>query len=358
MGISITRIVKFIRMGERGNSVITAVTPIRRFTLAQWQQYASNNFSYGWANISNVADFKKGDTMVVNGVVTDKGDISVIYYGKVVSITTANNTVTTLGQTIILSGTNGSSFMAQYSKDGSTNWHDTFTDGDIYMRTSADSGKTWSNAIRIVGEKGDETDYQFAWSGHATLEDSEDPLSDVVDWYDYPPKQPDGKPYLWVMITTPDNKVSYARLTGEKGDKGDKGDQGNPGSDGKDAITIDIAPTAILHKKSASNTTYQVMIKVYEGTKLLASGNGSGNSFKCSADCSNFPIGLTWSTVTSTNSFALNLNAAANTTPSKDVTITIVCKGITHTRTVSFKTVARESEAQPYEAPKRGVIAP
>lgn len=127
---------------------------------------------------------------------------------------------------------------------------------------------------------------------------------------------------------------------GEKGDKGDKGDQGNPGSDGEDAVTIDIAPTAILHKKSVSSTTYQVMVKVYEGTKLLANGNGSGSTFKCSVDTSNFPTGLTWSTVTSTNSFALNLSVAANATPSKDVTITIICKGITHTRTVSFKTVA------------------
>ena len=214
---SITRIVKFIRMGERGNSVITAVAPIRRFTLALWQKIGSNDYSYSWANISNAADYKAGDTIVINGVVTDKDDVSIMYYGKVVSTRPNTNTVTALGQTIIISGTNGSSFMAQYSKDGSTDWHATFTDGDIYMRTSADSGKTWSNAIRIVGEKGDETNYAFAWSSHKTLEDGEDPLSDIVDWYDYPPKQPDGKPYLWVMITTPDNKVSYARLTGERG---------------------------------------------------------------------------------------------------------------------------------------------
>ena len=337
---SITRIVKFIRMGERGNSVITAVTPIRRFTLALWQKIGSNDYSYSWANISNAADYKAGDTIVINGVVTDKDDVSIMYYGKVVSTRPNTNTVTALGQTIIISGTNGSSFMAQYSKDGSTDWHATFTDGDIYMRTSADSGKTWSNAIRIVGEKGDETNYAFAWSSHKTLEDGEDPLSDIVDWYDYPPKQPDGKPYLWVMITTPDNKVSYARLTGEKGDKGDKGDQGNDGEDGQDAITIDITPTTILHKKAATNTTYSITIKVYEGIRQLLSSNGSGSSFKCSVDTSNFPIGLTWSTVTSTNYFMLNLNVAANAAPSKEITISIVCKGVTYKRTVSFKTVA------------------
>lgn len=340
MGISITRVVKFIRKGVRGNSVIVADTSTRTFPLSMWQQLGSNTYQYSWPAIKNAADYMIGDTIVVNGVVADKGGISVSYYGTVLAVDAANLIVKAVGNTIILSGIDGSSFMAQYSIDGKTNWHTTFTDGDIYMRTSADSGKTWSNVIRIVGEKGGETNYAFAWSSHATLDDSEDPLSDVVDWEDYPPKQPDGKPYLWTMITTPDGKVSYARLTGEKGDKGDKGDQGNPGASGSDAVTIDISPTAILHKKAATNTTYSITIKVFEGTKQLQSSNGSGSNFKCSVNTSNFPVGLTWSTVAGTNYFMLNLNVAANATPSKEITISIVCEGITYTRNVSFKTVA------------------
>ena len=222
MGVSITRIVKFIRKGERGNSVINAVTSIRRYTLATWQRIGATNYAFVWANISNYADMKIGDTMVIQGVVTDKDDISVTYYGTITAINATS--VQTIATALIMSGTNGSSFAAQYSVDGSTNWHNTFTDGDIYMRTSADGGKTWSAAIKIVGEKGGETNYQFAWSSHKSLDDSEGSLSDVVDWYDYPPAQTDAsKPYLWTMITTPDNKVSYARLTGEKGDKGDRG---------------------------------------------------------------------------------------------------------------------------------------
>ena len=222
MGVSITRYVKFIRKGERGNSVINAVTSIRRNTLATWQRIGATNYAFVWVNISNYADMKIGDTMVIQGVVTDKDDISVTYYGTITAINTTS--VQTIATALIMSGTNGSSFAAQYSVDGSTNWHNTFTDGDIYMRTSADGGKTWSAAIKIVGEKGGETNYQFAWSSHKTLDDSENPLSDVVDWYDYPPAQTDAsKPYLWTMITTPDNKVSYARLTGEKGDKGERG---------------------------------------------------------------------------------------------------------------------------------------
>ena len=47
-------------------------------------------------------------------------------------------------------GTPGTSVLAQYSADGS-NWHPTFTTGDLWMRTSADGGNTWSSAMRFTG---------------------------------------------------------------------------------------------------------------------------------------------------------------------------------------------------------------
>ena len=52
-------------------------------------------------------------------------------------------------------GTDGNGITVQYSVNGTTNWHSTFTSGDIYMQQSTDGGKTWSAAMRIVGEKGD-----------------------------------------------------------------------------------------------------------------------------------------------------------------------------------------------------------
>lgn len=52
-------------------------------------------------------------------------------------------------------GKDGTSVIAQYSVNGSTSWHSTYASGDIFMRTSTDSGATWSSAVRIVGEKGD-----------------------------------------------------------------------------------------------------------------------------------------------------------------------------------------------------------
>lgn len=52
---------------------------------------------------------------------------------------------------VCVTGTPGTSVLAQYSADGSA-WHPTFTAGDVWMRTSDDGGTTWSPAMRIVGE--------------------------------------------------------------------------------------------------------------------------------------------------------------------------------------------------------------
>uniref|UniRef100_UPI00402570AA hypothetical protein n=1 Tax=Prevotella sp. TaxID=59823 RepID=UPI00402570AA len=129
------------------------------------------------------------------------------------------------------------------------------------------------------------------------------------------------------------------------------GENGEDGNDGIDAITIDITPPIILHKKTATNTSYAVTIKVFEGTKQLISSNGSGSSFKCNVDTSNFPTGLKGNTVAGTNVYTLILVVEANSNPSKDIAISIVCRGVTHKRTVSFKTVA---DGQPGAKGDRG----
>jgi hypothetical protein len=126
---------------------------------------------------------------------------------------------------------------------------------------------------------------------------------------------------------------------------------GENGEDGIDAITIDITPPIILHKKTATNTSYAVTIKVFEGTKQLISSNGSGSSFKCNVDTSNFPTGLKGNTVAGTNVYTLILVVEANSNPSKNIAISIVCRGVTHKRTVSFKTVA---DGQPGAKGDRG----
>lgn len=231
MGVSITRIVKFIRKGK--GVIVAQSRNVYNYTYKEWTQfYGLSGRSVNWDGIINVSDFSVGDTMVINGTVSDKQRITISLYAKVTAIDTNRAIITAQSLYYIASGENG-----------------------------------------------------------------------------------------------------------------------EDGNDGIDAITIDITPPIILHKKTATNTSYAVTIKVFEGTKQLISSNGSGSSFKCNVDTSNFPTGLKGNTVAGTNVYTLILVVEANSNPSKDIAISIVCRGVTHKRTVSFKTVA---DGQPGAKGDRG----
>lgn len=231
MGVSITRIVKFIRKGK--GVIVAQSRNVYNYTYKEWTQfYGLSGRSVNWDGIINVSDFSVGDTMVINGTVSDKQRITISLYSRVTAIDTNRAIITAQSLYYIASGENG-----------------------------------------------------------------------------------------------------------------------EDGNDGVDAITIDISSENILHKKTATNTLYAVTIKVFEGTKQLISSNGSGSSFKCNVDTSNFPTGLKGNTVASTNFYALILMVEANSNPSKDIAISIVCRGVTHKRTVSFKTVA---DGQPGAKGDRG----
>ena len=105
MGCAITRIVKFLRRGEKGNSLITAVTELRRYTQAQWQGYGKVGTKINWTGINNASDMKIGDTIVINGVVTDKENISVSLYGTIVAIN--GTSVEERATALIMSGERG-----------------------------------------------------------------------------------------------------------------------------------------------------------------------------------------------------------------------------------------------------------
>lgn len=231
MGVSITRIVKFIRKGK--GVIVAQSRNVHNYTYKEWTEfYGLSGRSVNWDGIINVSDFSVGDTMVINGTVSDKQRITISLYAKVTAIDTNRAIITAQSLYYIASGENG-----------------------------------------------------------------------------------------------------------------------EDGNDGIDAITIDISPENILHKKTAANTSYAVTIKVFEGTKQLISSNGSGSSFKCNVDTSNFPTGLKGNTVAGTNVYTLILEVEANSNPSKDIAISIVCRGVTHKRTVSFKTVA---DGQPGAKGDRG----
>lgn len=225
MGVSITRIVKFIRKGK--GVIVAQSRNVHNYTYKEWTEfYGLSGRSVNWDGIINVSDFSVGDTMVINGTVSDKKSITISLYAKVTAIDANRAIITAQSLYYIASGENG-----------------------------------------------------------------------------------------------------------------------------EDAITIDITPPIILHKKTAANTSYAVTIKVFEGTKQLISSNGSGSSFKCNVDTSNFPTGLKGNTVAGTNVYTLILVVEANSNPSKDIAISIVCRGVTHKRTVSFKTIA---DGQPGAKGDRG----
>lgn len=231
MGVSITRIVKFIRKGK--GVIVAQSRNVHNYTYKEWTEfYGLSGRSVNWDGIINVSDFSVGDTMVINGTVSDKKSITISLYAKVTAIDTNRAIITAQSLYYIASGENG-----------------------------------------------------------------------------------------------------------------------EDGNDGIDAITIDITPPIILHKKTATNTSYTVTIKVFEGTKQLISSNGSGSSFRCNVDTSSFPTGLKGNTVAGTNVYTLILKVEANSSPSKDIAISIVCRGVTHKRTVSFKTVA---DGQPGAKGDRG----
>lgn len=145
----------------------------------------------------------------------------------------------------------GTSVKAQYSVDGSTNWHDTFAATDIYMRTSTDGGTNWGKAIRIVGEQGGEgdyTDYSFNISKKQTSTNETTAPADCYysTWQDGPKPTTADYPFLWMKVvkmtwdsTTKKHTAGtakYARVTGEKGPQGDKPVKGVDYDDGKPGI--------------------------------------------------------------------------------------------------------------------------
>lgn len=122
-------------------------------------------------------------------------------------------------------GKPGTSVLAQYSADGSL-WHDSYQEGDIWMRTSNDNGVIWSSAIKIVGEDGkpgEDGSYvvvQFAKNTSTTQ-------APASGWQDTPPSALPGE-YVWIRMGTvvppalaPSSWRNPIRITGDAGHDGE-----------------------------------------------------------------------------------------------------------------------------------------
>ncbi len=155
--------------------------------------------------------------------------------------TTASGTATSPS-----TGPAGDSVEIQYSVDGSTGWHSTFTAGDLYMRQRVGTSGTWSAAIRIVGEQG-----AAGPAGHyidtVFRRSATQPATPTGDnpsgWSDAPPAA-DGNP-LWF---SQGEKTFAGVLVGSWSTpvqiSGNDGTNGTPGANAVTAAIVPDGPTA------------------------------------------------------------------------------------------------------------------
>ena len=106
MGVSITRIVKFIRKGK--GVIVAQSRNVYNYTYKEWTQfYGLSGRSVNWDGIINVSDLSVDDTMVINGTVSDKQRITISLYAKVTAIDTNRAIITAQSLYYIASGENG-----------------------------------------------------------------------------------------------------------------------------------------------------------------------------------------------------------------------------------------------------------
>lgn len=216
MGVSITRIVKFIRKGK--GVIVAQSRNVYNYTYKEWTQfYGLSGRSVNWDGIINVSDFSVGDTMVINGTVSDKQRITISLYAKVTAIDTNRAIITAQSLYYIASGENG-----------------------------------------------------------------------------------------------------------------------EDGNDGVDAITIDISPENILHKKATTKSTYKVNIKVYRGDTALSYGD---DGFSCSG-LATMVSGFSYKGSLSGNVYTYDISIEANKAPNTSIRVTIKVGNKTFTRNIKINTVA------------------
>lgn len=224
MGVSVTRYVKFIRKGK--GVIVAQSRNVYNYTYKEWTQfYGLSGRSVNWDGIINVSDFSVGDTMVINGTVSDKKSITISLYAKVTAINTNRAIITAQSLYYIASGENG--------------------------------------------------------------------------------------------------------------------------EDGIDAITIDISPENILHKKAATKSTYKATIKVYRGDTALSYGD---DGFSCSGLATMVP-GFSYKGSQSANAYTYEISIEANKTLNTSIGVTIKVGNKTFTRNIKINTVA---DGQPGAKGDRG----
>lgn len=143
MGVSITRIVKFIRKGK--GVIVAQSRNVYNYTYKEWTQfYGHSGRSVNWDGIINVSDFSVGDTMVINGTVSDKQRITISLYSRVTAIDTNQAIITAQSLYYIASGENGAKGDRGPALRGPQAWSDCAVG---YVFQSGASGEEYKDIV-------------------------------------------------------------------------------------------------------------------------------------------------------------------------------------------------------------------
>lgn len=185
-----------------------------------------------WYSASNViakkGSFNGGSFHLMIPSSTNVVDVSIFASNETASGPTGSS-LAIISIPVIHNGTNGTagaSLLCQYSAD-KTNWYDGFRAGDVWMRQKLSTDTTWSDPMRIVGEKGTDgsyTEYSYGISEKESVASSANSPG-VENWYDMPIPTTKDKPYLWMRVIKVDEKgnessPAYTRLNGKDGNNG------------------------------------------------------------------------------------------------------------------------------------------
>lgn len=319
---SITRIVKFIRKGENGNSVIVADTASRHYTYAQWQIYGTVGHLETWGSINNVAKFKVGDTIVINGVCTDRGNISVSLYATVGAVNAENKSVTATTTSLIMSGENGTSItpkgeckahFANFSAiSGSKSEFDKFI-----VDSSSDYSETFNG----------ETKTGFAAPSVMTYQNAPD-----FTWYCQKAEIGD----TYINLTDGHLWVAEEKIWKDEGKV-----KGDDGEDGEDGISIVVTGENVVFTKI--NQVLNVYVEVFKGGQRLKYGT-SKDGFSCSTLSSGHYLldnNVYWGFTTDDGGyrFCYRLALMNKSELNNEIPFTITAIGIPYSRTLRISTV-------------------
>lgn len=147
MGVSITRIVKFIRKGK--GVIVAQSRNVYNYTYKEWTQfYGLSGRSVNWDGIINVSDFSVGDTMVINGTVSDKQRITISLYSRVTAIDTNQVIITAQSLYYIASGENGAKGDRGPALRGPQAWSDCAVG---YVFQSGANGEDYKDVVLYGG---------------------------------------------------------------------------------------------------------------------------------------------------------------------------------------------------------------